>query len=338
MGRGLGASNLVVKRSNKSWKPWCFAAIINLAAAVVAALAFGAWKRSQSSPSEANVPDMGAGFYEMVDDVGYVQRANARVRGRTTYNTIYTTGPDGFRVVPEAVEKPDACVLSFGASFTFGNGVSDDETYTAQIVRLSGGRVAARNFGVSGWGPHQFLAGLQSGRFQRAARCRPTDAVFLMVPSLIWWASGVTNPWDTNGPHYRQGADGRAVRDGVLGDSQPYNWRQWIGLDSASKGDAMRLAAAVIAEAMSELRRSYPSIRTHRVASWSDAGFRPDDMVGFEYHLHQAGVMPLPLEAIIPRYRFAQRDYVLSPTDYHPNARAHRLIAEFILRQIGSDH
>jgi len=44
--------------------------------------------------------------------------------------------------------------------------------------------------------------------------------------------------------------------------------------------------------------------------------------------------MPLPLEAVVPRYRFAMSDYILSPTDYHPNARAHRLIAEFILREI----
>ena len=49
------------------------------------------------------------------------------------------------------------------------------------------------------------------------------------------------------------------------------------------------------------------------------------------------GVMPLPLEAIIPRYRFALQEYVLAPTDYHPNARAHRLIAEFILREIRRD-
>ena len=47
--------------------------------------------------------------------------------------------------------------------------------------------------------------------------------------------------------------------------------------------------------------------------------------------------MALPLEAIIPRYRFAQLDYVLDPTDLHPNARAHRLIAEFILREIKRD-
>jgi len=46
--------------------------------------------------------------------------------------------------------------------------------------------------------------------------------------------------------------------------------------------------------------------------------------------------MPLPLEAIIlGTLRIG--DYVLDPTDYHPNARAHRLVAEFILREISPD-
>jgi hypothetical protein len=331
------------------WKGWGLAVIVNLGAAVVAALAFGAWQRSQAPQSAANVPGKGGGgaFYELVDDVGYVPRANARMtraeaEGRRTNNdVVYTIGPDHFRVVPEAVENPDACVLSFGDSFTFGVGVSDEETYAAQITTQSGGRVATQNFAVGGWGPHQFLAGLQSGRFQRAVRCKPTDAVFLMIPSLIWRANGVTNPWDTNGPRYRLGADGRPVRDGKLDDPDPYNWRRWIGLTPVGKGDAARLAVAVIAEAMSELKRLYPDIRTHfifyRVASWSDTGFSTEDLVAFEYDLQQAGVLPLPLEAVIPRYRFALSDYVLDRTDFHPNARAHHLIAEFILREIRQD-
>jgi len=350
LGRNPGLFEQFFKESKKqTWKYWGLAVIVNLGAAVVAALAFGAWQRSQAPQSAANVPGKGGGgaFYELVDDVGYVPRANARMtraeaEGRRTIDdVVYTIGPDHFRVVPKAIENADACVLLFGDSFTFGVGVSDEETYAAQIAMQSGGRVATQNFAVGGWGPHQFLAGLQSGRFQRAVRCRPADAVFLMVPSLIWRASGVTNPWDTNGPRFRLGADGRPVRDGKLGDPDPGNWRRWIGLTPVGKGDAAQLAVAVIAEAMSELKRLYPGIWTHfifyRVATWSDTGFSTEDLAAFEYDLQQAGIMPLPLEAIIPRYRFALRDYILDPTDYHPNARAHRLIAEFILREIRRD-
>jgi len=265
--------------------------------------------------------------------------ARSEVEGRSLpHDVIYTTGPDHFRAAPSAAANADSCVLVFGDSFSFGDGVADDETFAAQIVRLSHGRVAAQNFAVSGWGPQQFLAGLQSGRFQRAVRCEPTDAVFLMIPSLIWRLAGVTNPWDTNGPRYRLGANGRPVRDGKLGDPDPYNWRRLIGLPPVGKRDALRLTTAVIAEAMGELKRLYPGIRTHlilyRVASWGDVDLTADDLASFEFDLNQAGVTPLPLEAVIPRYRFAMGDYILNQADYHPNARAHRLIADFILRQI----
>jgi hypothetical protein len=228
--------------SKRTWRHWGLAAVVNLGAAVLAALAFGAWQRTQSPQTAAAAHHKRDRFYELFDDVGYIPKANTRmtraeVEGRTFHHdVVYTTGPDHFRVVPEAAENPDACVLLFGDSFTFGDGVSDDETYAAQIVTRSGGRVAAQNFAVSGWGPHQFLAGLQSGRFQRAVRCRPTDAVFLMVPSLIWRASGVMNSWDTNGPRYRLGADGRPVRDGTLAISIPTTGGGGLGSIRSAKG------------------------------------------------------------------------------------------------------
>lgn len=324
------------------WRQWRLAIMVNLGAAVVAALAFGAWRSHSSEAARAANP--GGRFYEAADDVGYLPKANAEmaarseVDGQLIYDVTYNTGPDHFRVVPPANQDAEACVLVFGDSFTFGVGVGNDETYAAQIVMLSDRRVAAHNFGVSGWGPHQFLAGLQSGRFQRAVRCRPTDAVFLMIPSLIWRTVGVTNFWDSKGPRYRLGADGRPARDGALGDDDPYNWRRWIGLTPVGREEAMERTVAVIAEAMEELKRRYPGIRTHfisyRIASWTDTDFSHEDLLLFEYRLHQRGITALPLEAIIPRIRFETRDYILSDTDTHPNARAHRLVAEFLLREM----
>jgi hypothetical protein len=329
-------------RWKASSRRWGLAIVVNVAAALAAALAFGAWQRAQA-PARAAVVSQ-AGDFELVDDVGYLPKANSQLRGgpivnrQRIYDVSYTIGPDHFRVVPKANDTADACVLLFGDSFTFGEGVKDDETFAAQIVALSGGRVAARNLAMTGWGPHQFLAGLQSGRFQQAVHCKPTDAFFLMIPELVWRVSGFTNPWDTNGPRYQLDAGGRPVRVGTLGDPDPYNWRRWIGLRPVSKGTAKHLAIALIAEAMAELKRLYPDIRTHlilyRVASWTDVDFTVDELVQLEYELQQARLTPIPLEAIIPNYRFATQDYVLHPTDTHPNARAHRRIAQFILREI----
>jgi hypothetical protein len=337
----LGTLRLLNRKT--SWTQWGLAVVVNLTAAIAAALAFGVWKRSQSPHVVAPFQEAG-GFYELADDVGYIPRADARLRdravvdGRVVFDVVYRTGPDHFRVVPPAAADAEACALLFGDSFTFGYGVNDGETYAAQVVRKSEGRVAAHNFAVSGWGPHQFLAGLQSGRFPRAVRCRPTDAVYLMIPSHIWRAAGVVTPWGTTGPRYVLDAAGHPVRAGTQGDPAPFNWRRWIGLDAVSKADAFRLTKALLVAAKAELERLYPDIRMHilsyRVASWSDDDIGSDDMVAFEHELHRAGLPPLPLEAIVPRYRFAQRDYILDARDYHPNARAHHLIAEFLLREI----
>ena len=93
------------------------------------------------------------------------------------------------------------------------------------------------------------------------------------------------------------------------------------GAEAGAAGDAK--------DALVGMQRALTELVRHR--------FSGEDLTAFEYDLQQAGIMPLPLEAIIPRYRFALGDYVLGPTDYHPNARAHRLIAEFILREIRPD-
>jgi hypothetical protein len=65
----------VFKRAKKqTWRYWGLAVIVNLGAAVVAALAFGAWQRSQAPRSAANLPGTGGAFYELVEDVGFIPR------------------------------------------------------------------------------------------------------------------------------------------------------------------------------------------------------------------------------------------------------------------------
>jgi hypothetical protein len=99
-----------------------------------------------------------AGFYNQnLDDVGYILEASKRVTARKVagpqviYDAVYATGPDHFRIVPPAAHAA-RCVLLFGDSFTFGEGISDNETSTAQIVARTKGTVAAKDFGIAAWG------------------------------------------------------------------------------------------------------------------------------------------------------------------------------------------
>jgi hypothetical protein len=136
-------------------KSWVLAGAISLVAAVVAALAFGAWKNSDFVDGQSDRLRMEGtfvnGFYDQgIEDVGFIAQPDKHVTARrlldsrVIYDASYTTGPDRFRVVPK-VEGAPRCLLQFGDSFTFGEGVDDDETSAAQIVARSRGEVEVKS-------------------------------------------------------------------------------------------------------------------------------------------------------------------------------------------------
>lgn len=324
-------------------RQWALAACINFGAVVVAVVAFGVWRHFQ--PASAPLPPtriegtIQQGFYEPADDVGYIPIANKQVTAREMagdrqlFNVTYTIGPDQFRIMPEALPNAESCLLVFGDSFTFGVGVNDSETYAAQVVLKSAGKIAAQNLAHEGWGPHQFLAGLQSGRFQRAVRCRPTDATYLMIPPHIYRVEGATS-WDKHGPRYRLGADGRPVRDGNFDAPSRFNWRPLLGLNPMGDDEAAELTAAVILEAVRELKNQFAGIRFHFIA-WNNGGAPIETTQYIENCLVAAGIIPHPIEAILPRFPYVRDDYVTDPlVDTHPNVRAHVRIADYLIREV----
>lgn len=323
------------------------AVAVNLGAVLVAVLAFGAWKRLEPLQAAERPTRMEgtitAGFYEQrVDDVGFIAMANKHVTARemagshVLYDAVYTTGADHFRVVPVAREKGDRCVLLFGDSFTFGEGVSDGETSAARIVAKSGGRVAAKNFGIGGWGPHQFLAGLQSGRFQKAVSCTATDAVYLLIPDQLARVAGI-DQWDKYGPRFHLGLDRRPVRAGNFGDGA-FSWRRLVGLNAMSETDEADLAASLIVEGARVLQEGYPGLRFSVLLWNSDRSFPSLIWEQVLDALVAAGLKVHSMEEAIPGFRETWPNYVIAPGhEWHPNARAYERIADFILRLMGMD-
>ncbi len=296
------------------------AGAISLVAAVVAALAFGAWKNSDFVDGQSDRLRMEGtfvnGFYDQgIEDVGFIAQPDKHVTARrlldsrVIYDASYTTGPDRFRVVPK-VEGAPRCLLQFGDSFTFGEGVDDDETSAAQIVARSRGEVEA----------HQFLAGLQSGRFQRAINCKPTDAVYLFIPAHTARAAG-RGKWDRFGPLFVVDDNGRPVREGNF-DTAGRSWRELIGFNRLTEEEEEELAAALIAEASRELERLYPGIRFH-VFTWDGT------TAGVIARLTAQGLRVHTIRQIIPDYSDA---YLIAPPyEYHPTPAAYERMSEYFL-------
>lgn len=321
-------------------KSWLLAGAISVVAAVVAALAFGVWKNTNFVDGQSDRLTMEGtftkGFYDQgldkdgqnkgIKDVGFMALPNKHVTAvrkldqRVIFDASYTTGPDGFRVVPKA-ENAQRCVLLFGDSFTFGEGVNDDETTAAQIVAKSKGQVEVKNLGIGGWGPHQFLSGLQSGRFQKAITCKPTDAVYLMIAAHTARAAG-RGKWDRFGPHFVVDDKGQVVRAGNF-NTMGTSWRELVGFNRLTEEEEEELSASILTEASRELARLYPGIRFH-VFLWDGV---PD---GVARRLKEKGVSAHTIRQIIPDYN--DETYLIAPPyEYHPKPVAYGKVADYLL-------
>ena len=92
----------------------------------------------------------------------------------------------GLRVSPpRGSGPPEACVVFFGDSFTFGEGLNDTETMPYRAGAIGGGRFEVYNFGFRGYGPHPMLSALQHGRVASILKCRPTHVIYTATPDHV---------------------------------------------------------------------------------------------------------------------------------------------------------
>ena len=149
-------------------------------------------------------------------------RSRRILNGEVLYDVQYTAGVTGWRATPQ---HPDAtrAVLFFGCSYTMGEGVNDDESYPYIVGQLLGSQYQVYNFGFSGYGPHQFMALLESGQMADIFKKYQRVDVFFMN---IWgheFRSGGYSAWDTHGPRYVL-EGGKAVRRGDFSAPEEPGW------------------------------------------------------------------------------------------------------------------
>lgn len=108
-------------------------------------------------------------FYEHDPMLGYAhprgkRLAQRKIHGRElVYDILCTLDDDGRRITPCHPQAQNA-VLLFGDSFTFGDGLQDDETFAWRLAGILGSDWQVFNYGVSGYGAHQALGLIEFGR------------------------------------------------------------------------------------------------------------------------------------------------------------------------------
>ena len=131
--------------------------------------------------------------------------------GELIYDVNYAIGLDGFRITPQFEGDPIRTFNFLGDSFTFGEGLQNQETmayFVGEESRKSGKKVTVKNFGMSGGGVHQALAILQS----RA----PVGAHTNFILTAPWHSSraACADFFTLGSPKYVLDTSGEAIRDG----------------------------------------------------------------------------------------------------------------------------
>jgi hypothetical protein len=268
----------------------------------------------------------------------------------TLFDTTYTIDSNGLRVSPPwRKDELAGTVLFFGCSFTFGEGLKDEETLPYQVGVQSGGDYRIYNFGFEGYSPVQMLAAIEHGIVGRLVDTRPKYAFYVALPVHVWRTAGRV-AWGGHAPHYVLASDGTVHQVGyfdvdkrlqsALGTqiapwlSKSAIWRLIVGHDSPISDDDIRLYFAIVRCSQELLAAEYPGIEFH-VILWPNSspeqsstyeklrdGFR---QMGFSLHL---------VADILPGYTANRTPYILSSVDHHPNALADRLIAQYIVTKV----
>jgi len=295
------------------------------------------------------------GFTRTDDVLGYGPERSVRVTARKLYGNIplydvvYTIGDDGLRIAYPANATPiSGCIVFFGDSITFGEGVNDDQTFAYLVGQKTAGRYEIYNFGFSGYGPHQMLAALQAGLAEWKVTCQPTHFIYLGWFDHIARVAGLTS-WDKHGPRFALDQSGELQRDGYF--DSPHNlvgaltlphgvevslessfiWARLFGRARHERPADLTLFLAVVRESARLIRDHYPNSQFH-VILWDgpeDARTPP-----IESALRSASIPVHRLTSAIPDFRANSTRYALSLHDLHPNPIVHERLANHIIHNI----
>ena len=251
------------------------------------------------------------------------------------YNVTYTIDANGLRVPPPYNNgKNNECVLFFGGSFTFGEGLNDYEAMPYIVGRKSKGKYQVYNFGFHGYGPHQMLSAIEHNMVNDIIDCKPK---YVIYQALISHAdrSGGFSPWDQHGPRYTLSTDGIVKYNGHFDDNKvgnelkkSYLYSLFMNKMKSLSKINVNLFIAIVDKANQLFQDRYPGIKFH-VILW---GPRQNYIIN---HLKEKNIPVHPILKILPDHNWKNSIYTLSPPyDNHPNALANERIADYVINHI----
>jgi hypothetical protein len=253
------------------------------------------------------------------------------------YDVTYTTDAHGHRKTVGSTDPTADSVVFMGCSFTFGEGVEDNETLPQQFSDETVRKYNVVNVGVSTFGVHQPLRSMELGQLDDILTGGKRFFVYSGIPGHAQRAAAR----GLRGPAYRLRADGSVK---YLGQTQSF-WEVFavaianrslflrtfvvIPMVSGFSADAVPLYVALVKRAGQVARERYRA--KFIVIFWDD----PGDQLGAEIMaaFDEAKISYVRVSSMLPDFQQDDRKYRLSG-DGHPNAQADHLIGQYLARHL----
>jgi len=297
-------------------------------------------------------------YYLPHELLGYAPRKDIEIRvskyssqGELTYDVKCTVDEHGLRISPPIKNSTLAgSVLFFGGSFTFGIGVNDEEVTAYRVGIMSDGRYRTYNFGFDGYGPHQMLAALERGPVEEIVEESNTSkiAIYQSLFDHVQRSAGLAY-WDFHGPRYVMQQPGEVRFAGHFDDQnilmgkiikqfhKSLMYKKLFGFRSSKRAINERdidLFLGIISTSNKQFKELYPHGEFH-VIFWNNKG--SEDCERVVNGLKNIGIPVHLISQILPDYETNKHLYHI-PEDNHPTARAHEIIARYILNNILEDN
>lgn len=283
-----------------------------------------------------------------------VSHAKAISGEELIYDVDYSTDAAGLRISPpDRGDQVEGCLLFFSDSFTFGEGVADDQTFPYQVGLQTAGRFKIVNLSVPGYGAEQMLAAIDRGALATDPPCKPSHVFYVALPHHIHRAARKAS-FSASGPTYRLSSQGTLEYLGTNpernADSVDAASRRWLELlkgqlrksrllqalknrPPQTTEDDITLYFAIVGEAFRLLHRRWPEAELH-VISWDLHSFFSNGRDRFHTGLEAIQAKVHFIDEILPGYTQDPGRYGLHGLDLHPNPLAHELVASYISQRV----
>lgn len=289
-------------------------------------------------------------FFQEDELLGYKPKINMRVssvkkiRDKTIYNITYSIDEFGRRITPiiDSKQRPNF-IMFFGCSYTFGQGVNDNETMPFYVSKFSSSTYSPYNYGCIGYGPQNMLAKLQSNDINKEIKEKKGILIYTFIDDHIRRVVGsmrVYNTFGKNLPYFTIDKKGKLIRKCNFTSGRPvlsflYRaiWRSqlvryfcrnidfklWI-----NESD-LKLTCRILEEAYSIFRKKFNSEDFYVI-------FYPHSIFGIKMipYLEKAGIKYLDYSLLyMPDKEFRIEG------DGHPNKKAYLDLALRITKDLG---